>query len=968
MRARQLADARRWMWPASGQRDLERRKVWVVMMRKWQSAYDGWIFPHAPFDILDEKKERRRRQVSRMVMIVELYLSVLLFVVNPHVLPLHPLLLAEYGAGTILTLAATAALCHFCQTEAAAWLAVLGLAAFALIIALPGFPTFTNVKIVLVVPLIAGGVLLSARACLSLAVGLIGAINLYGFLAMPHLDRFRPLVIQNDLIILSMMAFVVAGSMALSRNLRSVARSEELAEANAHLKESIASSSMFFEQIAALNSELQTTLTESEQTRNELATTFDLVDEGIAVFTPDLREVHLNLACQRLFNITPQPGRSFAEMVQGITMATPDGIVIAPDDLPMLRALSTQAAQPASLLAFHLDGGATIFAQVQAAPLLSAQGDVLGAMTTMHDVTREYHSTRNAEIMRAVAHACASGADESTVAREALDALMRGLSAPTGAIVLRDSQRPGFARIVTSRRSAMSSVADQERITSLLTGAAIAPDAPLATLRVLATGKPQFDHTQALQGTPAITGGDAYAVLGVVPLKFENRIVGSLCIGYDYHDAGNWEPFTCDLLVVVADEIATSLHRAHLYEEARSLAWFDPLTGLHNHRALQGILQREMSDGAAKGLPVSLIMLDLDHFRRYNETYGHESGDRALRAVARVIREALGNGHSAARYGGEEFIVVLPGADASQAHELAEQIRQQVEQVDILADTATRESVHLTISLSHATFPIHASAAASLIKAADLALFSAKRQGRNCTVAYALSLLQDGTRIAPAIVARPRELTEITLPTGADLEAVQALITAIDLRDGYTAAHSQGVSAYSVALAQQFKLPTEHIEALRLGGLIHDVGKIGVPDSILCKPGKLTEEEWVLMRAHTTMGEAIMRPVEQLRHLLPLVRWHHERLDGSGYPDGLRGDEIPFLVRILSVADVFEAFTAERPYHPGRPAIEGLRLLQHEARQGKMDERVVEVFEHLLSMQGFIESVRQGEHEMRDAA
>jgi HD-GYP domain-containing protein (c-di-GMP phosphodiesterase class II) len=204
-------------------------------------------------------------------------------------------------------------------------------------------------------------------------------------------------------------------------------------------------------------------------------------------------------------------------------------------------------------------------------------------------------------------------------------------------------------------------------------------------------------------------------------------------------------------------------------------------------------------------------------------------------------------------------------------------------------------------------------------------------------------------------MAMPTDLHEIGLPSGADLEAVQALIAAVDLYDGYTASHSESVSSYAVAIGTEMGRSAEEIEALRLGGLVHDVGKIGVPVQILRKPGKLDAKEWVQMQAHAAMGEAILRPVEHLRHLLPLVRSHHERLDGTGYPDGLKGDEIPDLVRITSVADVFDAFTAERPYHQGRSALEGLRLLRDEVKKERMDSRVVAAMERLLWKLGRLE-------------
>jgi putative two-component system response regulator len=177
------------------------------------------------------------------------------------------------------------------------------------------------------------------------------------------------------------------------------------------------------------------------------------------------------------------------------------------------------------------------------------------------------------------------------------------------------------------------------------------------------------------------------------------------------------------------------------------------------------------------------------------------------------------------------------------------------------------------------------------------------------------------------------------------------LITAIDLRDGYTGAHSEGVARNAVAIGAAMGLSAEEIEALRLGGLVHDVGKIGVSDEILRKPGRLTPNEWQQMQAHTTMGEQILQSVEGLHHLVPLARSHHERLDGSGYPDGLHDEEIPLLVRIMSVADVFDAYTGERPYHAGRSLQEGLELLREEAYLGRLDATIVQIFSFFLEQQ-----------------
>ncbi len=395
-------------------------------------------------------------------------------------------------------------------------------------------------------------------------------------------------------------------------------------------------------------------------------------------------------------------------------------------------------------------------------------------------------------------------------------------------------------------------------------------------------------------------------------------------------------------LTALRDTLAqqnTQLRSAN--DQLSALAITDPLTGLHNHRFFQEMLGSELATAAGQSLPVALLLLDIDHFRQFNETYGHDVGDRVLKIVAQTIGQDIQPGEHAARYGGEEFVVILPGTDGTRAQTIAERLREGIARSAFVVEL---ETMHLTVSIGVACFPQHASVAASLLKAADLALYAAKRHGRNSVCLYTPQLFeQQAPFFSPT--------TPLHLPSGADWETVQALITAIDLRDGYTAAHSEGVARNAVAIGTALDLPTEQIEALRLGGLIHDVGKIGISDEILRKPGRLTADEWQEMQAHTTMGEHILRSVEGLHYLIPLARSHHERLDGSGYPDGLRDEEIPLLVRIISVADVFDAYTSERPYHAGRSTQQGLAILQEEVRMGRLDGAIVRLFITLLAQQ-----------------
>ena len=699
----------------------------------------------------------------------------------------------------------------------------------------------------------------------------------------------------------------------------------------------------------AMEQQLEIALRESEQARNDLLTVFDAVQDALVVYDAAYHPLHRNEAYRQLFESAPYGPQLALVPGSALRYSTADGIEVATEDAPLVKALTTQAPVAMTLQIQRPDDSG-LTALVHVTPLRAEQGVINGALCIIRDVTEAQRNARDIEIMRAVAHACASAASETEIALAALAVLTAGFGIPNGLIMMRNGERPGYARALAAH---LTNDAWIRNFITQMEATPIASDAVFPSLCVLATGEALFDCASPLYDAE---GHDLInPVPYCVPLTIDDVVVGALTLSYSEHSVPLHTQADHELMLAVADEIAISLHRARLYEEARRLALFDPLTGLRNHRALQDVLQQELTTGTLRGLPVSLIMLDVDHFRKFNEMYGHDVGDRALRNVAQAIQSVLAENAFAARYGGEEFTVLLPATDSQRADEIAQQIHGAITARLISVSNA---EVSLTASIGHATFPMHASAPASLLKAADMALYAAKRGGRNCIVAYTPNLLYESPRLLiPLDAATPDDASELFLPTGADLDAVQALITAIDLRDGYTAAHSDGVSRYAVAIANEMGLPAEHVEALRLGALIHDVGKIGVPDQILRKPGKLTDEEWVLMRAHTTMGEEILRPVEQLHHLLPLVRWHHERLDGSGYPDGLRGNQIAPLVRILSVADVFEAFTAERPYHPGRPARDGLQLLKQEVASGHMDGAIVAAFEELLLCQGLIEEL-----------
>ena len=349
------------------------------------------------------------------------------------------------------------------------------------------------------------------------------------------------------------------------------------------------------------------------------------------------------------------------------------------------------------------------------------------------------------------------------------------------------------------------------------------------------------------------------------------------------------------LLQSVFNEMTAAVRQNQ--EHLLTLIDTDALTGLDNHRRFQERLTQEAARCRRSGEPLSLLMLDLDHFQQYNQQHGHACGDEALRQVAQILREMLPEVAIVARYGGEEFAVLLPQQGLAQAEELAERVR-----------TAAGPDVSLSVGL--AEFGTHTAEAEGLVLAAELALSRAKQLGRNRVCRFDSVPGADQT-------ADPYQLHRFLKDES--LATIQALAAAVDAKDPYTRGHSQSVAQYAVALARYLNLPDAQRDLIHMAGTLHDVGKIGVPDAILKKPGRLTDEERAVMETHPALGEVIVRKAPALASILPGVRHHHERWDGLGYPDRLAGANIPFLGRILAIADTFDAMTSDRPYRKGLP-------------------------------------------------
>lgn len=375
---------------------------------------------------------------------------------------------------------------------------------------------------------------------------------------------------------------------------------------------------------------------------------------------------------------------------------------------------------------------------------------------------------------------------------------------------------------------------------------------------------------------------------------------------------------------------------ARLYDAGRS----DPLTGLLNRRGFRELLDLELERARRAESDVAIVLGDLDHFKEVNDRAGQVAGDAVLREVAEALRSSGRALDTVARVGGAEFGLLLPDTDCHEAFSIAERVRARV------GNELSRGTVPTTISLGVAAYPQHAETAAALVHAAENALHAAKENGRDRTVLHSAAL-------------PPRTANGMRDVAGERFVAVVIdLADAVDLRFSGSARHAETVGRYAEMMAAELGLPEKRVERVRLAGMLHDVGKVGVPDSVLQKPAKLTDEEFGLIKRHPQLGEQILEH-ESLADVRSWVGAHHERPDGRGYPRGLTEREIPLEAKILAVADAYEAMTSDRAYRSALGHVAAQAELKR-CSGSQFDPRVVEALLNVLA--------REGEHASAVAA
>ena len=377
------------------------------------------------------------------------------------------------------------------------------------------------------------------------------------------------------------------------------------------------------------------------------------------------------------------------------------------------------------------------------------------------------------------------------------------------------------------------------------------------------------------------------------------------------------------LICALSMEIGIALERAQQYEEAREQAARDFLTGLYGHRALQAELKRALQASSRRSEPLAIVTMDINNFKLFNDTYGHSAGDQVLKMVAGHLAELCEDNGLAGRYGGDDFMVILPKANGEAAFAFA-------------------QSVQGWLSEKH--FQVRGGERIPISVACGVAVSPEDGQKRHELLAVADANLYESKGLGGKIVGRPESQKEkAELRKLGTFGMLESLVTSVDNKDHYTKAHSENVTDYAVMLAQELGHSEQVQKTLRIAGLVHDAGKICIPDRVLRKPGPLTTGEYEIVKHHVVIAEHLLVDLPNLDQVRDAALNHHERFDGTGYPRALKGEQIPLLGRIMAIADAFSAMILDRPYRKGRTIREALAELERCAGT-QLDPELVKAF------------------------
>lgn len=414
--------------------------------------------------------------------------------------------------------------------------------------------------------------------------------------------------------------------------------------------------------------------------------------------------------------------------------------------------------------------------------------------------------------------------------------------------------------------------------------------------------------------------------VAVIPLISVNNCIGVMLVG-DNNAKNN-----LDLYSLLSHHLALFMHNSELIDKVNENTNIDSLTLLSNHRGFQEILSTELAKSQSRNSNLSIVIMDINNISKINRELGHAKGDEVIKLVAEKVKQNIRNSDYAGRYGGDEIAIILPDTDTDEAKYIAEYLTYS------LSCCFVDDVGPVKVAVGVATFPESTKDQEKLLILAEQAMYISQSKGYKDGMSAIVSSMDFNFWDDMALNSFAEVLTKRHAQIGINfeeelvhkfnneqiisqnhlMEMVTSLASAIDAKDTYTKGHSSSVSRYAEALARAINLPETEVERIALGALLHDVGKIGIPENVLRKPTHLSDEEWEIMKQHPVIGaEKVLMPNETLADLIPMVKYHHEHWDGSGYPDKLKGEEIPFSARIVAIADAYHALISDRPYRKG---------------------------------------------------
>ncbi len=631
-------------------------------------------------------------------------------------------------------------------------------------------------------------------------------------------------------------------------------------------------------------------------------TTVDCAPIGIAIVNADGEMISVNRALCSMTGYS-EPGL-LAVTLRDITH--PDDLAADLERLERLRAGELDRLDIENRL-MRADGG-VLHTHTSIALVRDDAGRPLHRVVQIEDITQRHDDearlqthAREQEALRALATLVAGQAEPAVVLTAAASRAAEVLGADFGAVAQLDAC--GTARLVGSWSA--------PGFPQVAPCAIVDLDAPTAVAATLRTGlAANIDRYEPPLDRPWIPVRSGLAA----PIEVDGRLWGAVSVGWAHEAVA--DPHAGQRIARVADLVSLAVVGAESREKLARQASTDHLTGLENRRAFTARLHEEVRRARRHDRPLSVVMFDLDHFKLVNDTHGHEAGDRVLAEFAGRLVGLRRGGEMPARVGGEEFAWILPETDGHGALQAAERVRHAI------AETPFPGVGHLTTSVGVCELS-DARDAQELVRHADLALYRAKTNGRNTTFRY--------TPDAGPMVADEEHATR--LERAKTLAAVRALATAVDGRNPLTPHHCDRVADLAAHLARAAGWPQDRVALLCEAALVHDVGKIAIPEHLLLKPSSLTPAEYHQVKSHAAIGARMVHGLLDAEQV-GWIRHHHERWDGAGYPDGLAGRDIPDGARLLAVADAWDSMTTAQPYGALRADAEALdELRRHTGSQ-----------------------------------